>query len=145
MNTPGFKIIYKAATLPRPVCRPLFLSPVRAGFPSPAQDHIERSLDLNELLATSKPSVFYLRLEGDSMLQAGMHPGDLLVVDRALAPTHNRIVIAVIDGELTVKRLHLRGPAPELHPANPDFQPIRLEGERDFTVWGVVTGVVRRL
>lgn len=137
--------IYPADRHAPSVRRPLFSSRVRAGFPSPAQDHIERSLDLNDLLATGKPSVFYLRLEGDSMVQAGMHEGDYLVVDRAIKPAHNRIVIAVIDGELTVKRLHLQGAVPELRPANPAFAAIRLEGERDFSIWGVVTGVVRRL
>lgn len=137
--------IFPAARNPILVGRPLFSCKVQAGFPSPAQDHIERSLDLNELLHTDKPSVFYLRLEGESMLQAGMHAGDYLVVDRSLKPTHNRIVIAVLDGELTVKRLHLARDHVELHPANPAFPVILIANDRDFSIWGVVTGVVRRL
>jgi len=140
-----FSAVVKPAPDPIPVDRPLFSCKVRAGFPSPAQDHIDRSLDLNELMKTDKPSVFYLRLEGESMILAGMHQGDYLVVDRALTPVHNNIVIAVLDGELTVKRLWLHGDHVELHPANPDFQVIHIANDRDFSVWGVVTGIVRQL
>lgn len=140
-----FSAILEPTPDPLKVKRPLFSCKVPAGFPSPAQDHIERSLDLNDLLDTGKPSVFYLRLEGESMIQAGMHEGDYLVVDRALKPTHNRIVIAVLDGELTVKRLWLQGNHVELRPANPAFQTIHVAVDRDFSVWGVVTGIVRQL
>lgn len=84
---------------------PLYLSPVKAGFPSPADDFIDRKLDLHEYLVHNEAATFFLRAQGDSMTGAGIHDGDLLIVDRSIEASHNKIVIAAIDGELTVKRL----------------------------------------
>src|SRR3989449_10887446 len=88
--------------------RPLFLVPVHAGFPSPADDYLEGALDLNEYLVTHKAATFFWRVTGDSMIGAGIHPGDLLIVDRSLEPKDVSVVIAILDGELTVKRLEVQ-------------------------------------
>jgi DNA polymerase V len=123
----------------------LFSSPVRAGFPSPAEDYIEKTLDFNEYLVKHPVATFCLRVSGNSMIGAGIYDGDLLVVDRALAPANNRIVIAMLDGELTVKRLIRRGQRIFLTPENPDYSPIEISPESNFEIWGIVTNVIRSL
>jgi DNA polymerase V len=121
--------------------RPLFASPVPAGFPSPADDYIERSLDLNEHLIKHPAATFFVRASGDSML-GNIHSGDLLVVDRAKEAGDGSIVIAVIDGELTVKRLRKRGNGVSLESDNPAYAPLSINEEADVVVWGVVTNVI---
>lgn len=123
---------------------PLFSSTVAAGFPSPADDHIEDTLDLNEYMVQRPNSTFMLRVEGESMRDAGIMPNDILVVDRSLKPAHNKIVIAALDGELTVKRLFHRGGLIKLLPENPDYPEIEMESESDLVVWGVVVGSFRK-
>ena len=126
-------------------CRPLFLNPVAAGFPSPADDYIERRLDLNEYLVRNPPATFFVRAQGDSMLGAGIHDGDILVVDRSIPPVHNRVVIAAVHGELTVKRLWMRDGMTVLRPENPAYPPLDMTGVEQFEVWGVVTSVIHSL
>ena len=121
--------------------RPLFAAPVPAGFPSPADDYIERSLDLNEHLIKHPAATFFVRASGDSMI-GSIHSGDLLVVDRAKEPTDGSVVVAVIDGELTVKRLRKRGEKLALESDNPAFAPLSIHDEADVIVWGVVTNVI---
>lgn len=123
---------------------PLFSSTVAAGFPSPAEDHVEDTLDLNEYMVQRPDSTFMLRVEGESMKNAGIMPNDILVVDRSLKATHKKIVIAAIDGELTVKRLYHRGGLVKLLPENPAYPEIELESEADLVIWGVVIGSFRR-
>jgi len=123
---------------------PLFSSTVAAGFPSPAEDHVEDTLDLNEYMVQRPDSTFMLRVEGESMKNAGIMPDDILVVDRSLKATHKKIVIAAIDGELTVKRLYHRGGLVKLLPENPAYPEIELESEADLVIWGVVIGSFRR-
>jgi DNA polymerase V len=123
---------------------PFFLSRVPAGFPSPADDYLEGELDLNELLIQRPAATFYVRLAGDSMVNAGLFDGDILVVDRAEQASHGRIVVAVIDGEMTVKRLYSQGSRVELHAENPAYKPIVFDEGREFVVWGVVIGSVRQ-
>lgn len=125
--------------------QPLYASRVQAGFPSPADDYIEGALDLNEHLIRHPAATFFVRATGDSMLGAGIHPGDLLVVDRALHPADGRVVIAVLDGELTVKRLRLRDGRVQLVAENPAYAPITLANDAELVVWGVVTSVVHPL
>ena len=127
------------------LARPLFSSRVPAGFPSPADDYIEGHLDLNEYLIQHPSATFYVRVTGESMVNAGIFPGDILIVDRALEAAHGSIVIAVVDNELTVKRLHRKGGVIELHPENPLFPVIVFEKTMELTIWGVVTGVTRKL
>jgi DNA polymerase V len=121
---------------------PLFLESVSAGFPSPADDYLERKLDLNDYLIRNPAATFFVRVTGDSMLEAGINNGDILVVDRSLNPKDNSIVIAVIDGELLVKRLSMLKGKIYLLPDNPHYEPIEIKPEMNFEVWGVVTSVI---
>jgi DNA polymerase V len=129
------------------ICKavPLVLSPVHAGFPSPADDYIENVLDLNELVIRHPQATFFVRVTGDSMKNAGIFDGDTLVVDRSVVPTHNTIVIAMLQGEFTVKRLYQKGDTLYLLPANPLFKPIKITEEMQFQVWGVVTYCIHRI
>jgi DNA polymerase V len=122
--------------------RPLFLVPVSAGFPSPADDYLEGTLDLNQHLIKHEAATFFVKVKGDSMIGAGIHSGDLLIVDRALEPTDNSVVIAVVNGELTVKRLCKRNGHLMLVPDNGNYQPLHITECTDFEVWGVVTHVI---
>ena len=120
---------------------PFFLSSISAGFPSPAQDYIEKTLDLNELLIQRPAATYFLRVEGDSMLEAGIHHDDILIVDRSLTAKHGDIVIASVQGELTVKQLELN-PRCRLVPRNPRYQPILITEASELEVFGVVTNVI---
>lgn len=122
---------------------PIYSTPVPAGFPSPAEEHLGDTLDLNELLVRRPAATFYVRARGDSMVNAGILDGDILVVDRSLTPTTGRIVVAALDGDLTVKELELRGARARLLSANPKYEPIGIGEHQAFEVWGVVTGIVR--
>jgi len=123
----------------------LFVTPVHAGFPSPADDYRENKLDLNELVIQHPEATFYVRVSGDSMRLAGIDTGDILVVDRAKSAIHNAIVVAIVDGEFTVKRLVIRGEELYLMPENPHYPPLKIAGEMEFQVWGVVTYCIKRL
>ena len=123
---------------------PLYLERVSAGFPSPAQDFIEKTLDLNELCIQHPAATFFVRVEGESMRDAGIYPGDVLVVDRSLSPTHGDIVIASLEGEMTVKELCTR-PHLALRAHNPAFPMMAIVNPDEFEVFGVVTSVVRPL
>jgi len=125
---------------------PVFTEPVKAGFPSPASDYAENSLDFNELLVKNAPATFCLKVSGDSMKEAGVLPGDLVVVDRSLMPRHRDMVVASIEGEFTLKRL-LINPSGEriLHPENALYPDLHFEQEEEVIFFGVVTAVVRPL
>ena len=122
----------------------LVLHRVQAGFPSPATDYIEEGLDLNDYLVRHRAASFLFTVQGYSMQGAGIVDGDKVVVDRSIDPQHNHIVIAVVDGEYTIKRLYWRGSRIELRPENPAFQPICFVDGSQLEIWGVVVGVVRR-
>lgn len=126
------------------VARPLFLGGVSAGFPSPAEDYVDRALDLNELLIKHPAATFFVRVAGDSMLGAGIQHNDILIVDRSLEPVSGRIVIAVVGGELTVKRLVRDRNGSRLVAENPRYPPLPLTEESGCEIWGVVTGVVHQ-
>lgn len=128
-----------------PLKRPLFGHKVKAGFPSPADDFVEAWLDLNEHLIEHRDATFFLKASGDSMIGAGIQEGNLLVVDRSLEARHGDIVIAVIDGELTVKRLEKRRGHIRLIAENPAYAPIELQDGQELTIWGVVTSVIQRI
>lgn len=121
---------------------PLYSHKVVAGFPSPADDYIETHLDLNEKLIANKNATFLLRVQGDSMQDAGIHDGDILVVDRSLKPENGKIVIAALDGELTVKRLKINNQGTFLAPENPDYPLIEVKAESDMVIWGIVTSSI---
>lgn len=118
---------------------------IPAGFPSPAAEYTEAGLDLNDYLIPHKAATFLFTVVGNSMSKAGILDGDKVVVDRSVTPRHGHIVIAVLNGEYTIKRLYMRGSVIELRPENPDFQPIRLSGEDELQIWGVVSGCIRKL
>ena len=125
--------------------RPLFMVPVAAGFPSPAEDYMEGKLDLNKHLIKHPAATFFVRVTGDSMIDAGIHPGDILIVDRALEPADKKVVIAVIEGELTVKRIRMTEGKIFLVPENEKYPPMKIEAETNFEIWGVVTTVIHPL
>lgn len=124
---------------------PLYQSTISAGFPSPADDDIEDKLDLNELLIKHPSATFFLRVSGSSMINAGIHHNDILIVDRSLEPSNGKVVIASVNGELTVKRLHCEGKKIQLVAENDAYPPINISGDADFRIWGVVTNVVHSL
>lgn len=138
---------YKSLSAPSAIPpRPLYSQKIAAGFPSPADDHVDLPLDLNEYLIKNPTSTFYVRVEGDSMLNAGIHPNDLLVVDRSLKPNDGHIVIAFLNGEFTVKRLKItKNQQFTLMPENPQYSPIAIKEGMDFRIWGVVTNVIHAL
>lgn len=112
---------------------------VPAGFPSPAQDYYDGSLDLNEHLITDAPATFIVRVSGDSMVDAGIADGDEVIVDRGRRAVDGSVVVAVVDGELTIKRLRLHDGVAVLMPENPAYAPIRIAEGSEASVWGVVT------
>ncbi len=129
----------------KPLARPpLFSESVQAGFPSPAQDHIEKELDLNEYLVKHPAATFFVRVQGESMRDAGIASGDILIVDRAADPANNRIIVAILNGEFTVKRIEKTGGKVYLHPENPEFSTIEVKPDSDFEIWGVVTYVIHQ-
>ncbi len=125
---------------------PLFLAPVSAGFPSPAEDYIEGGLDLNSYLVRNPMATFFVRATGDSMIDAGIHSGDILIVDRSAEARDGKVVIAVLDGELTVKRLR-RSQEGEvsLHAENRRYAPIPIREGTALEIWGVVTAVIHQV
>ncbi len=125
--------------------RPLFLSEVPAGFPSPAEDYVEATLDLSEHLIQNEEATFFVRVAGHSMREAGIHDGDLLVVNRAAEPDGGDVVVAALDGELTVKRYCLRDGQPYLVPEAKRHDPIAIQPGQDLVVWGVVQHVIHEV
>lgn len=124
---------------------PFYQSNVPAGFPSPAEDFMDLDLNLQEYLVQHPSATFCVRVTGDSMQNAGIFSGDVMVVDRALEPKNNTIVLAVLDGEFTVKRIQKKGEELYLNPENTDFKPIQITEEMNFQVWGVVTHVIHKV
>jgi DNA polymerase V len=123
---------------------PIYLANVQAGFPSPAENDLDKTLDLNELLIAHPAATFFVRVAGDSMRNAGIFSGDILVVDRALEAQDNKIVIAVVNGEFTVKRLRMIDGRISLVPENPAYPILEMQEGSDFQVWGVVTYVIHK-
>lgn len=123
---------------------PLYTSRPAAGFPAPGDDQVERVLDINDLVVKHPASTFFVRVEGDSMEGAGIFSNDTLVIDRAVEPKDGHIVVAAVNGEMVVKRLHVDQGVLELHSENEAYAPIVVSEEEDCTVWGVVVGSVRQ-
>ena len=123
---------------------PLVSASVEAGFPSPADDHLERGIDLNEELIRNPAATFYVRVKGESMRDAGIHPGDILIIDRSVTPADRQIVVAMIDGEFTVKRFRKHGSKITLEAENPAFQPIEIGENQELTIWGAVTYIIHQ-
>lgn len=134
-----------AAAWPVPWQIRTFRQRVPAGFPSPAADYAEEGLDLNDYLIPRRSSTFIFTVVGDSMKDAGILDGDKVTVNRSIEARHRHIVIAVINQEYTIKRLYQRDGLLELRPENPAYRPIRLNGLDELCIWGVVTGVLRKV
>lgn len=121
---------------------PLFSSKVAAGCPTSTDDHIETHINLQDYLIKNATTTFLVRASGQSMIGAGIHENDLLIVDRSLLPTHGKIVIAAVDGQLTVKRLHQKNNQLFLMPENKKFKPIKMTPENEMLILGIVTNVI---
>ncbi|USV58776.1 translesion error-prone DNA polymerase V autoproteolytic subunit [Aeromonas encheleia] len=122
---------------------PLYLTPAACGFPSPAQDYVEQTIDLNQHCVSHPAATFYVRASGHSMIGEGINDGDMLIIDRAITARHGDIVLACLDGEFTVKKLQVQ-PVPALLPGNPDFPPIYPQEGQELDIFGVVTFVLRK-
>lgn len=130
---------------PHHLALPLFSGKVTAGFPSPADDYVEKNLDLNEFLIPNPSATFFVRTQGESMLGAGIHPNDILIVDRSLEAVSGKVVICALNGELTVKRLLQTNGLWQLKAENPNSADIVLHDELEMVIWGVVTHVIHAL
>ncbi|MEI6068437.1 MAG: translesion error-prone DNA polymerase V autoproteolytic subunit [Methylococcaceae bacterium] len=138
-------IVFLPTLCPPRLPLPLFSGKVAAGFPSPADDYVEKNLDLNELLIQKPAATFFVRAQGESMLGAGIHPNDILIVDRSIEPVPGKIVICALDGELTVKRLERANEQWQLKAENPAYADIVIHDDLDMVIWGVVTNVIHPL
>ena len=123
---------------------PLYSGTVQAGFPSPADDHLDKALDLNEHLISNPTSTFFVKAKGDSMKDAGIQSGDLMIVDRSIPPKDKQIVVAMLNGEFTVKRLRRKNGQVFLVAENQAFPSIEITEDQELTIWGVVTFVIHQ-
>ncbi len=124
---------------------PLYSSKVSAGFPSPADDFIDKTLDLNDLVIKHPQATFFVRVSGNSMINAGIKDGDILVIDKSLEPIEGKIVIANVDGEFVLKRIRKKSGKLYLYPENSDFNPIEIKEGMECEIWGVVTYVIHTI
>ena len=124
---------------------PFFDTKVQAGFPSPAEDHLEQRLDLNTLVIENPSATFFVRVAGESMRDVGIMDGDILVVDRSIESWENRVVVAVIDSEFTIKRFTTEQETVVLKAENTNYPSIKITPEMDFSVWGVVSWTLKKL
>jgi DNA polymerase V len=124
---------------------PFFSGGIKAGFPSPAADFEENKISLDKTLVKNKEATFYAKAVGNSMTGAGIDDGDILVIDRSLEPVHDKIAVCLIDGEFTVKRIKKEGEALFLMPENSNYKPIEIKLDTEFTVWGIVTYVIKKV
>jgi DNA polymerase V len=118
---------------------------ISAGFPSPADDFKETRISLDEELITNKEATFFAKVNGRSMIGAGLDDNDLLVIDRSLEPENNKIAVCFLDGEFTVKRLKVKNDEVWLQPENPNYPIIKITEENDFVIWGIVTSVIKKV
>jgi len=123
---------------------PYVVEGISAGFPSPADDFLDINIDLNKYLIKNPSTTFYGRVRGNSMMDAGIHNGDLLIIDKSLEPTNNKIAVCFIDGEFTVKRIRIEKDVVWLIAENKDYEPIKVTKDNDFVIWGIVTNVVKQ-
>ena len=136
--------LYLPTESPSNTAIPLFSHKVIAGFPSPADDYVEKHLDLNEQLIRNQNATFMLKVQGDSMQNAGITDGDILIVDRSQSAQSGKVVIAAVNGELTVKRLQINHQGTFLLAENPDYPPIQIHEETEMVIWGVVTSCIHQ-
>lgn len=118
---------------------------IKAGFPSPAEDHSDLKLDLNKELIKNPSSTFFAKVSGQSMIEDGVDDGDFLIIDKAIAPFEGSLAVCYLDGEFTLKRVKIEKDAIFLVPANPSFKTIKVTKENDFMVWGVVRYLIKKM
>jgi len=123
---------------------PLYLSHVKAGFPSPADDYVEKTIDLNSELIKNPPATFFVKVDGDSMTDANIFKDDILIIDKSIEPSNNKIVLAIVNGEFTVKRLKILNNIITLQAENSKYNDIIITKEMDFEVWGVITYIIHK-
>ncbi|MDO7138674.1 MULTISPECIES: LexA family protein [Algibacter] len=124
---------------------PFVVEGISAGFPSPADDFLDINIDLNKHLIKNPSTTFYGKVKGDSMIDAGIHNGDLLIIDKSLEPKNNKIAVCFIDGEFTVKRIKIEKDIVWLIAENEQYKPIKVTKDNDFVIWGIVINVVKYL
>jgi DNA polymerase V len=140
MNSIDFYSADTHSTLELPLAKD-----ISAGFPSPADDYMDMSIDLNKELIGNPTATFYGRVKGNSMQNVGIHNGDVLVIDRSLDPSNDAIAVCFIDGDFTVKRVHVDGKQCFLLPENEAYDPIPVGEDNDFIIWGIVTYVIKKM
>ncbi len=124
---------------------PFIKEGISAGFPSPADDFLDLSIDLNQELIKHPSTTFYGRVRGDSMINAGLNDGDLLIIDKSLEPTNGKIAVCFIDGDFTVKRINVEKDKIWLVAENEKYKPILVTEDNDFMIWGIVTTVIKNV
>lgn len=134
-----------SATTETELSLPFLSADISAGFPSPALDFVDLTIDLNKHLIKHPAATFYGRVKGDSMRDAGIDDGDLLVIDRSLEPRNGKIAVCYLDGEFTLKRIKISHGTVWLMPANPNYEPIKVEEGNELIIWGIVTHVIKTL
>lgn len=142
LHTPCTVTIYGAENS-KPLDLPLVDSGISAGFPSPADDFLDTRIDLNEELVKNKAATFYGRVKGNSMIDAGIEDGDLLVIDKSLEPTNGKIAVCFVDGEFTVKRIRIEKDCIWLIAENKTYEPIKVTSDNEFLIWGIVTNIIK--
>lgn len=145
MSTDKKKLTFLRPDFKSEIKIPLIQDGVSAGFPSPAQDFMENSIDLNKELSENPLATFYIRVSGNSMVDAGIDDKDVLVVDRSLEAADKKVAICFIDGEFTVKRLKLEKDSLYLMPENKNYEPIKVSEENNFIIWEIVTYVIKKI
>ena len=138
-------IIFYSANTATNLLLPFVEGGIAAGFPSPAEDYLDLSLDLNRELVKDQSATFYGRVKGNSMIEAGFNDGDVVIIDRSAEPANGKIAVCYIDGEFTIKRLRKMKDGLYLVPANSEFKPIKITDETDFMVWGIVTYIIKKV
>lgn len=124
---------------------PLAAGGIKAGFPSPAADFDETRISIDQIVVKNKTATFYAKANGNSMIDAGIDDGDILVIDRSIEATDNKIAVCVVDGEFTVKRIKKEADYLYLIAENKNFKPIKITEENEFLIWGIVTYVVKKI
>lgn len=140
-NTPT--ITFYKADVSTSIKLPFVVEGISAGFPSPADDFLDINIDLNKHLIKNPSTTFYGKVRGNSMMDAGIHNGDLLIIDKSLEPTNNKIAVCFIDGEFTVKRIKVENDCVWLIAENKEYKPIKVTEDNEFIVWGIVTNVIK--
>ncbi|WP_370227215.1 LexA family protein [Mesoflavibacter sp.] len=123
---------------------PFVANGISAGFPSPADDFLDINIDLNKYLIKNPTTTFYGRVSGNSMIDAGINDGDLLIIDKSLEPKSNKIAVCFIDGDFTVKRIQIEKDVIWLIAENKEYKPIKVTKDNDFVIWGIVTNVIKQ-